>query len=108
MPREIVRRATDILAQLEKESRELGSLESGGGESGVRSGEPGVRNDGPSVSGLQTPVSRLQAPAPQLSIFETVDPTAGKIKAALEEVNINNMTPIECMMKLQEMLGLLE
>jgi DNA mismatch repair protein MutS len=37
-----------------------------------------------------------------------MDPTAGAIKAALEQVNINNMTPIECMMKLNEMLALLE
>jgi len=38
-----------------------------------------------------------------------VDPTAvAAIKAALEQVDINNMTLIECMMKLNEMLALLE
>ncbi|MCL4106729.1 UNVERIFIED_CONTAM: hypothetical protein GTU68_048173 [Idotea baltica] len=38
----------------------------------------------------------------------TVDPTAGKIKSALQEVDIHRMTPIDCMMKLNELKKLLE
>lgn len=44
----------------------------------------------------------------QLSIFETTDETAGKLKETLSEVNINSMTPIECMMKLNELLRIME
>ena len=44
----------------------------------------------------------------QLSIFETVDPVAGKLKEKLLDVEVNNMTPIECMMKLNELKQLLE
>ena len=44
----------------------------------------------------------------QLSIFETVDPIAGKLKEALEDLELNNMTPIECMMKLNELKKMLE
>lgn len=100
MPREIVRRATDILAQLESQHIEQDNV-------GAAAGAVNVEGQGaPSVKPVAA--NTFSQPAPQLSIFETVDPTAGKIKAALEEVNINNMTPIECMMKLQEMLGLLE
>ena len=123
MPREIVRRATDILAQLEtqhihesnsqvvKQSNSnagaaAGARESSSAETGVSPGSSAERTIAPSVKPVAA--QTFSQPAPQLSIFETVDPTAGKIKAALEEVNINNMTPIECMMKLNEMLGLLE
>lgn len=112
MPREIVRRATDILAQLESQHIEASSSASvvaGEGPRNESSASPdssAERSNAPSVKPVAA--QTFSQPAPQLSIFETLDPTAGKIKAALEEVNINNMTPIECMMKLQEMLGLLE
>ena len=106
MPHEIVRRATDILAQLESQHIETNGSPlpgRGAGDDGVT---PPSGAEGPNPRPVAA--TTFSHPAPQLSIFETVDPTAGKIKAALEDVNINNMTPIECMMKLQEMLGMLE
>ncbi len=116
MPREIVRRATDILAQLEsqhiesdsqrvKQSGSQGTAVSGA-DAGAEEGTKGAKEEGPAARSIAA--SSFSQPAPQLSIFETVDPTAGRIKAALEEININNMTPIECMMKLNELRGLLE
>jgi len=112
MPREIVRRATDILAQLE--SQHINTDE--GGIAGAKHNSSAGVGDSPDSSAERSsgPAARPVAAAdfsqsaPQLSIFETVDPTAGAIKAALEQVNINNMTPIECMMKLNEMLALLD
>lgn len=95
MPGEIVHRATDILAQLESQHIDADNL---GSEAG---GEIGPKPQ-------KVEPQRFSQPAPQLSIFETVDPTAGRIKAALEEISINNMTPIECMMKLNELQALLE
>jgi DNA mismatch repair protein MutS len=104
MPREIVRRATDILAQLE--SQHIQESGSQGAAAGAGEENKGAKGEGPQVKPVAA--QQFSQPAPQLSIFETVDPTAGAIKAALEQVNINNMTPIECMMKLNEMLALLE
>ena len=92
MPNSIVARASRILQQLE--SQHIGQGE-----------EPGA---------VPTPTARpvdrgaLSVEAMQLSIFETSDPTAGRLREALELVSINNMTPIECMMKLQELKQLLE
>ena len=44
----------------------------------------------------------------QLSIFETTDETAGKLKKELLEIDINGMTPIDCMMKLQSLKKIVE
>ena len=105
MPREIVRRATDILAQLESQHIEESTVgQSDGGT--VDSGTGGPSGDAPQARPVAA--SNFSQPAPQLSIFETVDPTAGRIKAALEDISINNMTPIECMMKLNELRGMLD
>lgn len=91
MPRAIVERASGILKQLEQKS-----IESSGAAS----------QDVPRVT---APPTRQIAPeAFQLSIFETVDPTAGKLKAALLDVDLNSMTPIECMMKLNELKKLID
>jgi len=93
MPPWIVQRAASILTELEQKF--------------IEDGDKAETSDGIKASKpkMQDLTAQQQM---QLSIFETVDPTAGKIKAALEDVNINNMTPIECMMKLNEMKGMLE
>ncbi len=44
----------------------------------------------------------------QLSIFENADPLAVKLKEMLQDMNLNAMTPIECMMKLNELKKMLE
>ena len=77
MPRSIVSRANEILGQLE---------------------EKAIDEDGPTIT-----TSAKEQSDMQLSIFETVDPTAGKIKEMLQEVEINQMTPIDCMLALLEM-----
>ncbi len=90
MPRSIVERATHILSQLEQKS---------------------IDNDKASVDGVTAAKPATEQIAPenyQLSIFETVDPVAGKLKENLVDLNINNMTPIECMMKLNELKKILE
>jgi DNA mismatch repair protein MutS len=79
MPRSIVERASNILVQLEQKSID---------------GE----NISDKVKNLQQSLPQLQ-----LSIFDTVDETAGKIKAELLDIDVNRMTPIECMMKLSEL-----
>ncbi len=91
MPRAIVERAAAILEQLEK----------------TRVGEEGGENqDIPqprAASGRQIPQETLQ-----LSIFETVDPLAGQLKSALKNLDIHSMTPIECMLRLNELKKMIE
>ena len=90
MPRSIIERAAHILTQLEQKSinNEDGDL--------------------PETKEADGTLKQLSTDHLQLSIFETVDPTAGKIKAALQDMELNNMTPIECMLKLNELMRLLE
>jgi DNA mismatch repair protein MutS len=90
MPRSIVERAAHILTQLEQKS--INNEENDDGE--IKAAKPNT--------------AQISTETLQLSIFETVDPAAGKIKEAIIDLNINNMTPIECMMKLNELKGLLE
>ncbi len=80
MPRPIVERANEILAELEKKS---------------------ISNEG----GISTKkqASKIAPQAYQLSIFETVDPMLGQLKEAVKSIEINSMTPIECMLKLNEL-----
>jgi DNA mismatch repair protein MutS len=102
MPRSIVARATDILAQLEQQQ-----ISADNDQEGASAGAKSAGN-GHAPKPQTAATATLSAEAMQLSIFETVDPTAGKLKAALEEISINNMTPIECMMKLNELKQMLE
>ena len=89
MPQTIVERANDILSQLELKS---------------------IDNDDASNSKekIKDTFQNMQAEAMQLSIFETVDPIAGKLKEAILELDINSLTPIECMMKLNELKKMFE
>jgi len=89
MPRSIVERAAHILTQLEQKH-----IEESGGNNGIQVEKPNME--------------AINAPPMQLSIFETVDPTAGKLKGELLEMDLNRMTPIECMMKLHELKKWLE
>ncbi len=44
-----------------------------------------------------------QDPSMQLKLFQMDDPESQKIKEALEKVDLNTLTPVEAMMKLQEL-----
>lgn len=90
MPRAIVERAANILTQLEQKHID--------DDASNTDGTPQVR---------KADTENLSA-AMQLSIFETVDPIAGQLKSALQDVELNNMTPIECMMKLNELKQMLD
>ena len=89
MPRSIVERAAHILTQLEQKSVE-GNENSEG------------------IKANQADTQQISPDNYQLSIFETVDPALGKLKEQLQDLNINSMTPIDCMMKLNELKKILE
>lgn len=88
MPKAIIDRAFEILKELEKKSI------------------TGDSKDGKKPNALKAGVS---VPTPiQLSIFESIDPRLSALKQELEYVDINTMTPIECMLKLKELKELAE
>ncbi len=78
MPRTIVERAASILVQLEQKSIENNELEQ--------------------------KIKNIPTQAYQLNIFEKeADPELAKIKEAILDLDINGMTPIDCMLKLNEL-----
>ncbi len=92
MPRSIIERAQIILNQLETKMTDAEN-----------------ENGTPSKEKSKNILQQMEAPQNlQLSIFETVDPSAGKIKEALEDIDLNSMTPIDCMLKLNELKKILE
>ncbi|MDR0745150.1 MAG: DNA mismatch repair protein MutS, partial [Mediterranea sp.] len=78
MPKSIVRRANDILGRLETDSRKQGI-----------SGKPLVE-----VSGKREGM--------QLSFFQLDDPVLGQIRDEILNLDVNNLTPLEALSKLDE------
>jgi DNA mismatch repair protein MutS len=91
MPRSIVERATGILHQLEQKSIETVFEKTG--ENNRKARER---------------LRQVPAQAMQLSIFEASNPAFERLKELLENTEINAMTPIECMMRLNELKKILE
>ncbi|MCE3278068.1 MAG: mismatch repair protein MutS [Bacteroidetes bacterium] len=90
MPKKVLDRANQILAQLEGErDKSVGRTESG--ERRTESGEPRVKN--PEVK----PSNDMQ-----LSFFQLNDPVLENIKDELLKTDINTLTPVEALMKLNE------
>lgn len=90
MPKSIVERANEILAQLEANHIEA----------------PVGEND--TVKSKKADTSGIEAMNYQLSIFETFDPNVGRIKEILLDMDVNGMTPVECLLKLNELKALAE
>jgi len=88
MPNEIVQRAGAILGQLEAKAVTLSE-----------NGETTIDQSAPIVQSITTQQLGFFAPEPQIN-SEIID--------QLEIVDINSMTPIECMMKLHELKGMME
>jgi DNA mismatch repair protein MutS len=88
MPPSLVDRANEILAQLESKH-----VEDGKGESGQK---------------LESKVKNLSLPKMQLSIFDAHSETFDDIRKLLEDLDINRLTPVEALLKLQEIKGLLK
>jgi len=83
MPRYVVERANEILVQLEKKD---------------------IENED-----LDQKVAKINQPAMQLSFFDSApDPQLQEVKEQLLDTDINRLTPIECMLKLDELRKLLE
>ena len=82
MPASIVKRADEVLAQLEASS--------------ATGGKPKVEVRTPEISGGM-----------QLSFFQLDDPVLKQVRDELLEVDINNLTPLEALTKLHDIRGIL-
>ena len=78
MPKSIVNRANEILKQLEKENRQEGI-------------------SGKSVKAVTTPTEGYQ-----LSFFQLDDPVLSQVRDEIRDLDVNNLTPIEALNKLNE------
>ncbi len=89
MPRSIVERADEVLARLEESSR-------GGGGSGAASS--------PVTAAITPPAS---GGGYQLSLFQLDDPVLAQIRDEILHVDINNLTPIAALTKLNEIKSII-
>ncbi len=89
MPKSIVKRADHILKQLEQnriDSNTLGSKE----------------------KDIKQKLQQMPAEPMQLNMFNAMDPRAEKILSQMEDLDVNSLTPIEAMMKLNELKEMLD
>ena len=94
MPPELIERANEILKLLEDDRREMTD----------------DRNDliDSSKQALSTAVKNLNTPKMQLSIFDAHSQTFDAIRKVLTDMDINRLTPVEALMKLNEIKGMLK
>ena len=85
MPPSLIQRANEILSQLEEK-----------------------QVDDPSSSNTANIVKRLNSPKMQLSIFDAHTETFEEIRELLEGIDINRLTPVEALLKLNEIKNLLK
>ena len=84
MPASLIQRANEILKQLEEKQVDDGA------------------------SNLEENVKRLASPKMQLSIFDAHTETFDEIRKVLDGIDINRLTPVEALLKLNEIKGLLK
>ena len=85
MPQSLITRANEILVQLENKHAD----------------DDGMAR----FPDLKEKVKELNVPKMQLSIFDAHSATFEDIRATLETVDINRLTPVEALLKLQEIKG---
>lgn len=94
MPPSLIARATDIMQQLEEKHVDE---------------TPGAAGGQPKVAKLQDNIDKLSTQQKmQLSIFDAHSETFDEIRKRLESVDINRLTPVEALMKLNEIKSLLK
>ena len=89
MPKSIVKRADHILKQLEHNRIDSNAL-------------------GAKEKDIKQKLKALPAEQMQLTMFNAMDPRAEKLLEAMEDLDVNTLTPIEAMMKLNELKELLK
>lgn len=85
MPPSLIDRANDILKQLEQQRENSGDKEE-----------------------LNKALKKLSAPQMQLSIFDAHSETFEDIRTLIASIDINRLTPVEALMKLNEIKGMVK
>jgi DNA mismatch repair protein MutS len=89
MPPELIERANEILLQLETKH--------------VDDEHPSLTGETPKARQvLENKIKNLSGPRMQLSIFDAHCETFDEIRKLLENIDINRLTPVEALLKLQE------
>jgi DNA mismatch repair protein MutS len=86
MPPSLLNRANEILKQLEES----------------RDSQDGTKEN------LHHGIKKISAPKMQLSIFDAHTETFEEIRKLLEHIDINRLTPVEALLRLEEIKGLLK
>lgn len=89
MPASLIRRANEILSQLE--TQHIQSID----------------EKTPRVHALDEKVKEIGGPKMQLSIFDVHSQTFESIRTLLEGLDINRLTPVEALLKLQEIKNMI-
>jgi len=108
MPGSVLERANELLHQLE-ESHNAEGLGKGMQDAGYRMQDKKGRT-GKKLSGIRRTASNIEDPASgiQLSFIQLDDPLLIQIKEDILNTEINTLTPVEALMKLNEIKKLLE
>ena len=91
MPPELIQRANEILAQLEEKHVD----------------DP-THGEVSKKERLEKNIKEISGPKMQLSIFDAHSQTFDDIRKMLNDIDINRLTPVEALMKLNEIKGLLK
>ncbi|TAJ55339.1 MAG: DNA mismatch repair protein MutS [Chitinophagaceae bacterium] len=116
MPATLIDRANEILGQLEERSatgRDAQSGLNGGNEnSSSVQAQPPLPHIGQAALSVPTDMGQrlknMAAPQMQLSIFDAHSETFDEIRKKLNDLDINRLTPVEALLKLNEIKSLLK
>ena len=99
MPRSIVKRATQVLSQLEEANRDRSGGDSATAEGGKKG--KGVKSVPANAATGITPLpAPSDEPGMQLSFFQLDDPVLSQIRDELLGLDINNLSPLQALNKL--------
>ena len=99
MPPSLINRANEILEQLENKHADAGGL--------ATETVPGPLRSVADLNSTREKLKIATAPKVQLSIFDAHTETFGQIRQRLEDLDIDRLTPVEALIKLQEIRQLL-
>ena len=100
MPPELIARANEILKVLE-ESRQS-TVDS------QQSTEKNTKHQTPNIENLTEKIKGLSNQKMQLSIFDAHSQVFDEIRKKLADIDINRLTPVEALMKLNEIKGMIK
>ncbi|MEO6221315.1 MAG: DNA mismatch repair protein MutS, partial [Ginsengibacter sp.] len=96
MPPSLIERANEILKQLESKNVDDNAISS------LDNGSPKTNKN------IEETLKRLSTPQLQLSIFDAHSQAFEEIRKVLEAVDINRLTPVEALLKLQEIKSMVK